>query len=110
MLSYGIYDTSTKLIKLGKTKNLSSFKSRISAFRTANPNLKLIFLTSLYSESELHSKFKYLNRYLEWFELDNNLINFINNQIVKNCEYDLTNIALYVKIQFKLLEVNNEIY
>jgi Meiotically up-regulated gene 113 len=62
-MTYLILDKSTKLYKIGKTKNI---KKRLSTLSTSNLNLELILTTEL-EEKLLHRIFKHKRVQKEWF-------------------------------------------
>ena len=81
-----------KYIKIGYT-NYNPAK-RLKQLQTSSPQ-QLILLGYFQGNKELekylHKKFAYLNINLEWFKVDDELINFINeNNIMKNNHYMLT--------------------
>lgn len=63
---YLIFDTKTKLTKIGKSENP---KERLSILKTGNQNLKLIYYSDKYIEEELHKKYSMLRTSGEWFKL-----------------------------------------
>lgn len=66
-MTYFIFDTSSKLTKIGHSINPLK---RISQIRTSNPNVILAFATTEYTEKELHTLFKDKRVMLEWFKLN----------------------------------------
>ncbi len=86
MITYIIYDSLSKLCKIGKTKDI---KKRLSTLSTSNLNLHLLFTLNHIKEAELHRMFKDKRVKKEWFNLtledlkgideleDENKINFL---------------------------------
>ena len=67
MYVYLIYDTSSKLTKIGKSLDPDA---RLKMLSTANPNLKLLFYSDKTTEMELHKEYSNLRVSGEWFKLD----------------------------------------
>lgn len=63
---YLIYDSSSKLTKIGKSANP---EKRFIDIKVSNPNAKLVFMSNKYSEKELHEKYNDLRVSGEWFKL-----------------------------------------
>lgn len=63
---YLIFDSLSKLTKIGTTENL---KSRISTLSTANLNLHLLYYTNVNIEKLLHKIYKDKKVKKEWFQL-----------------------------------------
>lgn len=65
-MTYLIFDSLSKLTKIGTTKNL---QSRIQTLSTANLNLHLIYCTNVNIEKLLHKIYKNRKIKREWFQL-----------------------------------------
>jgi len=75
---YFIGNVEKQLVKIGHSVNI---EKRITALRTGFPyklNILKVVSGDYYIERKLHDKFKYLRLEGEWFELNNDLLNFIN--------------------------------
>ena len=66
MFIYLIYDTSSKLFKIGRSVDPIR---RLKNMETGNPNLKLLFFTDTLVENELHKKYQKLKVKGEWYKL-----------------------------------------
>lgn len=66
--------------KIGKSVNS---KKRIENCKTSNPKIKLLGFGYGISESELHLRFKEKRVDREWFNLENNEVNFIIKELSK---------------------------
>lgn len=67
MYIYLIFDTISRLTKIGKSSNPLK---RAKSIKTANPHAELFFYSEEYTESELHDRFKHKREVWEWFALD----------------------------------------
>ena len=79
--TYIIEDKAHATIKIGKTKN--DPEQRLNQLRTANPSLTIlhVFVSSQFSESQLHKKFNDFQKDLEWFFYARGLKEFINEEL-----------------------------
>lgn len=86
-LIYFIQGEITKRIKIGRTKQM--LEERIISLQCGSPD-KLIFLGGLLAnkqkETELHYKFKKYRLHGEWFEHNQDLIEFIELNTLKALE------------------------
>jgi len=82
--TYIIEDIAHATIKIGKTKNDPT--QRLNQLKTANPsiNLKHVFPSSQWSESDLHLKFEDFRKDLEWFFYTKGLKEFLSEEIKKH--------------------------
>ena len=72
--TYILQDKGNKLYKIGRTTN---FKNRISIIKTSNPLLKIIGISEMDIESELHEIYKKNRIVREWFSFTEKEINYI---------------------------------
>ena len=72
--TYILQDKGNKLYKIGRTTN---FKKRISIIKTSNPLLKIIGISEMDIESELHEIYKKNRIVREWFSFSEKEINYI---------------------------------
>lgn len=72
--TYILQDKGNKLYKIGRTTN---FEKRISVIKTSNPLLKIIGISEMDIESELHEIYKKNRIVREWFSFTENEINYI---------------------------------
>lgn len=82
--TYIMEDKAHDTIKIGKTKN--DPEVRLNQLKTGNPSIILlhVFPSSLYSESDLHSRFNDYQKNLEWFYYAKGLRTFIDDEIKKS--------------------------
>ena len=78
MVTYIIKDLSTGFYKIGRTKN---FKQRFSNLSTGNINLKQILIINGDEERFLHKLYQNKHIKLEWYSLNQNDINDLNELI-----------------------------
>ena len=81
--SYVIKDTSRGIYKIGAA---NSIKNRLSAIRTANPFVELVFvIDGAENEKLLHDQFRDKNISLEWFKLTEKDLGYIlhNYPVIK---------------------------
>ena len=90
-----MFDPFSRLTKIGKSFNP---KQRLSIFKTANPNIELIYFTKDFTEEYLHKKYEDKRVAYEWFKLNKNDFLYISkgeNKIIpkrmcyKNTQKDL---------------------
>lgn len=68
--------------KIGKSKNP---QARIESFKTANPNVQLIYVCRRDIEKQLHQEYQKFRRMGEWFELEQDqAADIISKMRVKN--------------------------
>ena len=78
---YLILDTSSKKLKIGRSKNVSK---RLRQLQTSNSGyLSLLFLIKGkgHREESVHKKFSHLNTNGEWFEYDNSIIDYFKREV-----------------------------
>jgi DNA-binding XRE family transcriptional regulator len=87
---YFIKDGVSDCIKIGYSAK-NNIRQRISCLRCGNPNplevLKII-PGSMGLEKEIHHKFKHLKKSGEWYAISDELLDFIENPVVKTATED----------------------
>lgn len=78
---YLILDTSSKKLKIGRSKNV---QKRLKQLQTSNSgSLSLLFTLKGegFREEYVHRMFSHLNTNGEWYEYDNSIIDYFNRKI-----------------------------
>jgi hypothetical protein len=107
--------TDGRLFKIGKSINV---KSRLNQIKTGNPFIKLIDYSNNISEELLHDCFKNERIKGEWFELNQNDVDFILLKFNNNKKYTISDFNLRNELYDKdnnaknkeILELKNELY
>lgn len=83
--TYVIYDNEKDRYKIGRTNNI---KTRMKTFKNTIKNPELIFHSNQDIEKYLHSVFKELNIFGEWFKLSKTELEFLD--VIFRLDYSLT--------------------
>ena len=85
--TYIMEDKVNACYKIGKTKNSPTL--RLQQLRTANPHVNFViaFPAMLYSEAELHVRFKSYKKDLEWFFATEEMKTFVANESTEANKY-----------------------
>jgi hypothetical protein len=97
-IEYCYLMTDGKRFKIGKSTDV---KQRYATMKTSAPDLILLGYTDLFTEAEMHEKYKKYHYKLEWFEFDGDMVaNVIND--FRNVDTDF--VIVYYKKYNMILE------
>lgn len=100
---YLVFDKKSYLTKIGQTKNINK---RISTLTTANPYLRLFYVSDAITEKELHEKCKDKRVTGEWFALTKeDLFEITNNYKIIPRELKYNNVNKKINSNLKKADV-----